>query len=173
MLNCGFYQNDVAELSVREVDFEAGTITRPRSKTPDGPVVVYKLWPVTLDLLTTIGDRKSKVDGPRGPRILISNRDTPLVEDRFDEKKDGKFKHKDLVRDSVVALCEYLGCEKRPLKLLRKTSATLLADHRSYKNYVPVYLGHVPTTMADRHYAKYSQREFDEAIEWLRQQYAF
>ena len=53
MLNCGMYQNDIAELRQEEVNWKKGTITRARSKTRErnGPVVTYKLWPETLCLL--------------------------------------------------------------------------------------------------------------------------
>src|SRR5262249_29148272 len=54
MLNCGMYQNDISELLDEEVDWRAGTIKRARSKTRErhGPVVTYKLWPETFELLT-------------------------------------------------------------------------------------------------------------------------
>jgi integrase len=50
MLNCGMYQNDIAELQQDEVNWKAGTLTRARSKTRErhGPVVTYKLWPALL-----------------------------------------------------------------------------------------------------------------------------
>lgn len=53
MLNCGMYQNDIAELRSDEVHWKAGTLTRARSKTRErgGPVVTYKLWPETFALL--------------------------------------------------------------------------------------------------------------------------
>lgn len=53
MLNCGMYQNDIAELRSEELDWKKGTVTRARSKTRErhGPVVTYKLWPETFALL--------------------------------------------------------------------------------------------------------------------------
>jgi hypothetical protein len=50
MLNCGMYQNDIAEMRKDEVDWKAGTLTRARSKTRErnGPVVTYKRWPETF-----------------------------------------------------------------------------------------------------------------------------
>ena len=52
-LNCGQYQNDIAEFRQDEVDWKAGTIRRARSKTRErgGPVVTYRLWPETFALL--------------------------------------------------------------------------------------------------------------------------
>jgi integrase len=169
MLNCGMYQGDVADLGVNEVDLQAGTILRPRSKTPGGPVVRYKLWPETLRLLRQYGEVKSTVIGPRGPRILLSQRGTPLVIDKI--IANGGTSKIDLVRDAVVALCGNIGVEKKPLKLIRKTSATMVADHPTYKNYVDLFLGHTPSKMSERHSANYSQTEFDEAVDWLRTKY--
>src|SRR5262249_41656048 len=53
MVNCGMYQNDVAELRKEEVNWTKGTVTRARSKTRErqGPVVTYQLWPETFALL--------------------------------------------------------------------------------------------------------------------------
>ncbi len=53
-LNCGMYQNDIAELEDHEVNLTAGTLTRKRSKTgdrKDAVEVTYKLWPETVKLL--------------------------------------------------------------------------------------------------------------------------
>ena len=54
MLNCGFTQQDVADLGQEEVDWLAGMISRRRSKTGDHvtvPMVSYRLWPETFELL--------------------------------------------------------------------------------------------------------------------------
>ena len=62
-LNCGMYQNDLAELRTDEVDWKAGTITRARSKTRErnGQVVTYKLWPETFALLKRYRARASSL----------------------------------------------------------------------------------------------------------------
>ncbi len=59
MLNCGMYQNDIAELRRDEVSWSKGTVTRARSKTRErqGPVVTYRLWPETFSLLRSIRRR--------------------------------------------------------------------------------------------------------------------
>lgn len=54
MLNCGMTQQDISDLRINEVDWDAGTITRKRSKTADRkgvPTVKYSLWPETFRLL--------------------------------------------------------------------------------------------------------------------------
>ena len=51
VLNCGMYQNDIAELRSEEVDWKAGALSRARSKTRKrgGPVVTYRLWLATAE----------------------------------------------------------------------------------------------------------------------------
>lgn len=56
----------------------------------------------------------------------------------------------------------------KPLKHLRKTSSTIL--QRKHPQFVDLFLGHAAASMADRHYARYDQDGFDEAVMWLRDQ---
>ena len=63
--------------------------------------------------------------------------------------------------------------KRKPLKLLRKTGSSKLAEHPAYKYYAQYYLGHSPKTIADRHYVQPSQVEFDQAIQWLGSQFGF
>ena len=54
MVNRGFTQTDVSDLGDDEVDWQAGRITRERSKTGEWenvPVVCNRLWPQTFELL--------------------------------------------------------------------------------------------------------------------------
>ena len=73
MLNCGMYQNDIAELKADEVNWKQGTLTRARSKTRErnGPVVTYKLWPETFALL-----KKHRAEGELA---LTTDEGNPLV----------------------------------------------------------------------------------------------
>ena len=53
-VNCGMTQQDISDLRPSEVELEAGTIRRKRSKTGEHegvPVVTYPLWTETLALL--------------------------------------------------------------------------------------------------------------------------
>src|SRR5208337_5017953 len=62
-LNCGMTQQDVSDLHPGEVDWEAGRITRRRSKTEkmeQTPIVCYKLWNETFRLLTKFGHREGE-----------------------------------------------------------------------------------------------------------------
>ncbi len=55
-------------------------------------------------------------------------------------------------------------------KGLRKMSATLLASHPTYGRYDQYFLGHAPSSVADRHYVRPDQAAFDEAVTWLGRQ---
>ena len=63
-----------------------------------------------------------------------------------------------------AAVC---GRGDKPLKLLRKTAATKLGQNPTYGRFAQYFLGHAPTTMADKHYVAPSQDQFDEAVAWL------
>jgi integrase len=163
MLNCGMYQNDIAELRTEEVNWKNGTITRARSKTRDrnGPVVTYKLWPETLALL--------KKHRAKGDLVLTTDEGNPLV--RF-WLEDGKMRRYDVIQSAWTRLAEKLEMKKIRLamKHLRKTSASLLGQHPQYKFYANHFLADSPRNMADRHYVIPSDDEFFKALNWLREQ---
>lgn len=163
-LNCGMYQNDIAELRQDEVDWRAGTITRARSKTRErgGPVVTYQLWPETFALL--------KAHRSPGELALATTEGNPLVKYWLDQ---GKLRRYDAVQSAYNRLAARMGLAKHRLgiKHLRKTSATLLGKHPAYKFYANHFLADSPKGMADRHYVVPSGEEFCAALAWLRQQY--
>jgi integrase len=162
MLNCGMYQNDIAELKAEEVDWKKGRLTRARSKTRErnGPVVTYKLWPETFALL-------KKLRAP-GDLVLTTEKGNPLVRYRL---VDGEFSRYDAIQSAWNRLAEQMGGKTRlSMKHLRKTSATLLGEHPQYKFYTTYFLGDSPKHMTDKHYVKPSDAEFFEALGWLRRQ---
>lgn len=170
MLNCGMYQNDIAELSVDEVNWKAGTITRKRSKTrgrKDAPTVCYKMWPETLRLLKAHRAEEAVSNKSGGTRVLLTSDDKPLV---FAAVKAGKHTGYDAIQSAYFRLQEKSGV-KKPLKSLRKTSASKLGSHSEYGAYVQHFLAHTPKGMTDRHYVKPNQAKFDEALDWLRKQF--
>ncbi|RUL89420.1 tyrosine-type recombinase/integrase [Tautonia sociabilis] len=160
-LNCGMYQNDIAELRQDEVDWTRGTIKRARSKTRErgGPVVTYKLWPETFALL--------KKHRSGGDPVLTTGAGNPLVKEWLD---GGKYRKYDAVRSAWMRLAEKMGMKKNRLGLkhLRKTSASLLGEHPQYKYYATHFLADSPRHMTEKHYVKPSEAEFIEALEWLR-----
>jgi integrase len=157
MLNCGMYQNDIAELKQGEVGWQSGTVKRPRSKTPKGPVVTYKLWPETMELL-----RKFRSDDTE--LVLTTERGRPLV---FYGVFEGKLERYDTIQSAYSRLTERVEIDK-PLKVLRKTSSSALEEHATYGRYAQYFLAQSPGTVAERHYIKPSEKQFFAALDWLR-----
>jgi integrase len=163
MANCGFTQQDVSDLSQDEVDWKAGTITRKRSKTrnhEDCPTVTYRLWPRTFALLEQ--NRQTS-----GDLVLRTKSGQPWLTKRLTE---GKFNRTDNTKSVYRHLQSQSGISK-PIKLLRKTSASLLDTHPSYGRYAGYFLAHSPTTIRDKSYVTPSQDQFDAALAWLGAQY--
>jgi integrase len=161
MLNCGYLQLDVSELRDDEVDWRKGRIRRKRAKTKkykDVPVVDYKLWPETFALLKEHRSGKE--------RVLLTKGGKPYTQRRL---VGDKVKAVDSWGWMLRKLKNRCGVNK-PLKLLRKTTATLLESHETYGRCTSLYLGHVPRSMADKHYAAPAQELFDRAVTWLGQQ---
>jgi hypothetical protein len=72
-----------------------------------------------------------------------------------------KTRNTDSVRTEFVKLNARL-----PFKHLRKTSATALGSQPEFRAYAQYFLGHAPETVADTHYVRPSQEQFDFAIAW-------
>jgi len=164
MLNCGQYQNDLAELRQDEVDWSEGIIRRGRSKTRErnGPVVSYKLWPETFELL-------KKHRAKEGDLALTTDEGNPLVKYWIEGDKMRRY---DAIQSAWTRLATKMGKARIRLgvKHLRKTSASVLAQHSQYKFYVLYFLADSPKGMADKHYVVPSDVEFFEALDWLRGQ---
>jgi integrase len=164
MLNCGMYQSDIADLGTNEVDWQAGTITRPRTKRPGGMVTRYQLWPETFALLKKYRASKQVLNARGFARLLLTGEGNPLTSFAI---KDGKVSHYDAVKGIWRTVMDKTKIRKPP-KLFRKTAATKLGEHEGYKYYQSYYLSHAPKSMADRHYTIPSDTEFFAALAWLR-----
>jgi integrase len=163
MLNCGMYQNDIAELRKDEVDWTAGTLTRARSKTRErnGPVVTYKLWPETFALL-----KKHRAAGD----LALTNEDgNPLVKFWIEGERMRRY---DCIQAAWARLACKMGLEKIRLgmKHLRKTSATILGQHPQFKYFAGHFLADSPKGMDQKHYVRPGDEEFFQAMDWLRGQ---
>lgn len=164
MANCGMTQVDVSDLADEEVDWTRGTITRRRSKTKHNenvPVVTYRLWPLTWELLQQY---RSGTE-----RVLLTESGKPFV--RAD-MVNGKLVKADGFSSNYAHLKRRLRFRKS-MKLLRKTAASLLESHPVYGRYVQYFLGQSPRSVADKHYVQPDQTLFDEAIRWLGEQLGF
>lgn len=165
MLNSGMTQKDISDLKQSEVDWKAGRIVRKRSKTrkhENVPEVCYKLWPTTLRLL------KQERSGNRDARVLLNQNGNPLCHDEVTSA--GKYKKNDNVKSAFHRL-QRVTIIKKPLKSLKKTSATLIRGSEKYASLESLFLGHAGGTIAHRHYAQAPQKMLDDAIDWLATEY--
>lgn len=164
MLNCGMTQKDIADLRQPEVDWNRGRIRRRRSKTAshkDVPIVDYLLWPETFRLL-----RQERADA-KSERVLVNLNGSPIWSESIGAER--KYKKSDNVKNAFDRLRTSLGI-KKPLKSLKKTSATLLRGNEKYHGLEGLFLGHAPQSMADKHYTLIPQTLLDQAIQWLAQE---
>jgi integrase len=160
-LNCGMTQGDVSDLLDDEVDWREGRVFRKRSKTAHKdsvPTVNYKLWPETFALLKEYRSGKD--------RVLMTDAGNPFMRKKM---QDGKLVKVDGFARKWAKLRKRLGL-KKPMKLLRKTSASLLESHETYGRFTSLFLGHSPKSMKDRYYAAPPQELFDKAVLWLGEQ---
>ena len=165
MLNCGMTQKDVSDLKVDEVDWEMGRINRKRSKTSNHdtvPTVNYLLWPETFHLLQQ--ERSSE----SADRLLLNSNGSPLCAESIDE--DDKYQKTDNIKNAFDRLRKKVNI-KKPLKSLKKTSASLLRGDERFQGLDGLFLGHAPQSMSDKHYTLAPTKLLDRAITWLRRQY--
>ena len=165
MLNTGMTQKDISDLQQREVDWRNGVITRRRSKTASHesvPTVSYPLWKETFRLL-----RQERASD--GDYVLTNRVGGALKVEELDEKT-GKLHKKDNVGSAFARLARATKIEKS-LKLLRKTSATLLRGNKQFSGIESLFLGHAPRSISERHYTQAPQEILNEAIVWLGKQY--
>jgi integrase len=160
MLNCGYSQKDLADLRPEEVNWKTGVITRKRSKTKKQasvPVVRYRLWSETFDLLKSCGNRT-------GDRVLLNEAGQPLRTMAFQDKGTG-LKSGDAVRKAIQKITD------RQPKLFRKTSSTLLYNHKDFRGLADLFLGHSPKTVGERNYYKPGDDILGDALAYLAEQY--
>ena len=168
MLNCGFTQKDISDLQPSEVDWVRGRITRKRSKhkEDDAPEIQYPLWRETFALLKRFGKQK-------GGRVLTNENGGAL---KTEELGKAKLRKVDNIAVAYHRLCvkmkrQGLISKKKPLKLLRKTSPTLLATQPDFVNCSVLFLANSVRGVAYKHYIAPSEATFDRAVIWLGQQY--
>jgi hypothetical protein len=158
MLNCGFIGQDISDLRQDEVDWQAGVITRKRSKTRKEagvPVVRYKLWHRTFKLLKEHRSADKEV-------VLLTNTGKRWIE----EYHDGEYHRSDKVASNLKYWLKRSGVKHAP-SCLRATAASKMGEHKHYKFYAQYFLGQSPRTIADKHYVRPSDAEFFKALEWL------
>ena len=166
MANCGMSQKDVSDMKQDEVNWENGRITRKRSKTENHesvPTVSWKLWDLTFSLL-------KKYRATEGELAFLTKLGKTWIRDSLDS--DGNRHRTDAIVCNWRKLAERLKIGKS-LYTFRATGASLLKSKVEYAPYVGEFLGHSPTSVADRHYAATSSEVFDQVVAWLGDQYGF
>ena len=161
MLNCGMTQIDIADLHPSEVDWQAGRIIRKRSKTKQQesvPVCNYRLWPRTFELLQRLRSEDSE-------GVLLTARGTPLV-----TRMNGKSRN-DSVRLAFRRLMSKLGEKGKKLITFKKTSASLLNSKFGH-DVSQLFLGHAPSTVAQKNYIAEERGRLDDPLKWLGQRYS-
>lgn len=172
-LNCGFTASDIGTLTHSEVDWSGGRIVRARGKTREKsenvPVVDYRLWKATFALLKRFKSDDEKL-------VLVNSDGQPLW--AMARTASGKINRRDAITRAYVTFCSEKGGEvdeeplpAKPFKLLRKTAASKLEQHPEYGRYSQYFLGHVPQSVAEKHYVRPSKELFDAALKWLGQQF--
>lgn len=162
-LNCGMTQKDISDLSHTDVNWTNGVITRKRSKTRkhEGvPVVSYRLWPETIELLQRF---RSKAD-----TVLVNNNGNRLCLESLD--RDGNYKKTDNIKNAFIRVVSKTSFSK-PFKLLRKTSSTLINSDNRFRGLDQLFLGHAPQSIAEKHYTATTEAALDEALAFLRMTY--
>jgi integrase len=158
-LNCGMGQGEIAVLQSKEVDYEAGTISRYRFKTRKSKKkwkVTYKLWPITLELLRQFDTG--------GETVLLSERgNKPLW-------REGR---RDLITQKFNGVREKMR-ETRPefdrtFYMLRGTAGSMIQAEYS-KDLADMFLAHTPdrddVTLLN-YTGNASQPKLTKAIAWL------
>jgi hypothetical protein len=174
MLNCGFTNIDVGTLLKSEVRLDEGRIVRQRTKTrrhEHPPVVNYKLWPRTAELLRShvSPDPVLALTNRRGGALCVSKL---VVENGIT---------RETVWSSLIRRYGQMKKAKpelpdKQLKFLRKTGSSKLRSDRRFFSLDSLYLGHSWVTIADKHYNVFDGQPYaplDEAIEWLGEQFGF
>jgi hypothetical protein len=160
-LNCGFNQIDIATLKFGEVDWVLGTICKKRTKTarmPGVPSPTWKLWPSTLEALKANTSNK-------GEWVLLGQSGQPLITGGGLGRQDAIAKAWRYVVRKQGSMAQY--------KQLRKTAASLLASNPEFSRYAQYFLAHAPSSVADAHYIRPSQDQFDRAVSWLGEKFNF
>lgn len=159
MLNCGFTAKDVNDLRHDEVDWTNGIIERKRSKTAkheNVPIVRYKLWQQTFELLNLYRSEDPEI-------ALLTTKGHRWIQEH---QKDGRWHRSDSIRScfrNAMTAAGVKGCVKQ----LRATAATAMGTHPEYKAYCQYFLGHAPSTIAEKHYVVPNETEFFAALAWL------
>jgi len=144
------------------VNWDGGIIERKRSKTEGHaatPVVRYKLWRQTFDLLKQWRSGDPEI-------VLLTGRGKRWIQEKA--REGGRWQRSDSIASCLNKQMAKAGIAC-PVKSLRATAATKLGTHPAYKFYTQYFLGHSPRGVAEKHYVIPNDVEFFAALGWLEQ----
>ena len=122
----------------------------------------FTLWRRTLSLL------KQYKSPATSQWVLLNNNGQQLVRKYYNDK--GTLSEVDNIKKTFGRIMAAKKIDAT-LKNFRSTSSTLIEDHLQYGRYAQYFLGQAPRSVAEKHYVKPSQKNFDRALIWLGQQY--
>ena len=167
MLNIGATQKDIADLLVSEVDWEKGADhqekiqdERLRERADSELLVVARVAQVAPTRACGRLPRSSPAQCQWEPHLVGSNRPGREVR-RSATTSKAAF---DRLRTTTKI--------DKPLKSLKKSSASLLRNNKDFSGLESLFLGHAPRGMSDKHYSAVPQDLLDQAIAWLGEQFA-
>jgi integrase len=158
-LNCGMTQADLGKLDWTQIDKRHRTLTRYRVKhehRPNSPIVTYKLWDETWELLKSLPSKTGLVfTGKNGVPLYVI---TAATGDEPETKKDMFSTQWNRIRPKPTI----------PLGQFRKIGASTLKRKAIYRGFVDVFLANAPDGISDKHYAAEADEPFFEALEFIR-----
>lgn len=156
-INCSMNPVDIGGLTKGMVDWERGVVCKKRVKTAkqeNVPLVSYKLWPETLELLRELQDTKH-------PELVLTNlHGTPLYSHRVVDRKP-------VINAPII---QQWGDAKTGVVLTdwRDLGANLVYKHPLFRALNQLYLGHAPSGMNHIHYLEPPEDILDDALEYVR-----
>jgi len=175
-LNIGGGASEIGKIAKNEYDPIAGRIIRKRSKTKKSkntPVVSYKLWKETQELLEQEIERCKNF--PQLPEytdtLLINSNGLPVWRAYIGD--DGKARRSDSVASAFERLVgklrkTYPDCPKFSYYDLRGTVSSLINSEQQFRGLDELWLGHSPQSVRGRHYNAEDVTILDDCLLWLR-----
>ncbi len=181
MANTSSTAADLSELELGQIDLEAGTLTRKRTKhdsRPNAPTVTYVLWDDTLEALEIElenrpepqpGCEKLALLTSEGGRLLYFTPRTGKADSRTDnvgnviKKWAGRKATREAVGRDVPT----------NLQRWRKTGATLLRAEKDFADLAELWQANAPVGVTDRHYAAAPLARLTDATAHLGRVYGF
>ena len=159
-MNTSMNNVDIGELQHRQIDWTQRTLTRKRIKTAGWervPVVMYRLWPETLRLLTQemTTPRQHFFTNEFGEKVdyvLLDRNEQPLYLEDKNRNGTGKPYHYDKIKCQWRDNWKYEK-EKKLFTLQQfRFFGTDLLKKSPFRSYRQAFLGHSPDSVLEKNY---------------------